>query len=75
LELYRNLGRTSGVRAFEIDDEAIIVQFKDGAKYLYTYGSTGEKAIEKMKLLALKGKGLNSYISRVIRKRFARKIA
>ncbi len=74
MELYKNLRRNSAIRAYEIAEKAIVVQFRNGAKYLYTYQSTGEKAVEMMKELAIQGKGLSSYISRVIRKRYAKKI-
>jgi len=75
MQLYANRGRNSGVIGFELGDDSITVQFKDRSIYLYTYGSTGSFEIEQMKSLALYGQGLNSYIGRIIRKRFARKLA
>ena len=74
MEHYKNLGGNSGVKAYEIGDDSITVQFKDGAIYLYTNGSAGSSAIEKMKALAVSGSGLNSFISSTVKKGYARKI-
>ena len=73
MERYKNLGGDSGVAAFEYGDDYIRVQFSDGAVYLYTYGSTGSRAIEEMKVLADRSEGLNAYINTRVRKRYARK--
>lgn len=54
--------KTSGVIAFEIRTDAILVQFHDHT-YLYTYKSAGKAAIERMKKYALAQKGLSTYIS------------
>jgi hypothetical protein len=59
---YRNLGGDSNVRAFEIGSDSITVQFGDGSFYLYTYRSAGQGNIEQMKVLAMAGRGLNSFI-------------
>lgn len=74
MERYRNLGGNSGVAAYEIGDDCITVQFRDGSLYLYNYQSTGISDIEQMKTLALAGQGLNSFISRVVKKRYASKL-
>jgi hypothetical protein len=74
MERYQNLGGDSGIVAYEIGDDFIKVQFHDGPVYLYTYESTGQAAIEHMKELARAGHGLNSYISRVVRKQYAAKL-
>jgi len=70
---YQNLGGDSGVIAYEIGDDFIEVQFKDGWIYLYTYMSTGRGDVETMKRLAAAGQGLNSFISTTVKKRFASK--
>ena len=57
-------GKDSGVAAFKNGTDYIVVQFKSGQIYKYTYGSAGAEAIEKMKQLALDNKGLSSFISR-----------
>lgn len=70
---YRNLGGDSGVAAYEITNDSIDVQFKDRWVYLYTVQSAGKANIEQMKMLAIDGRGLNSFINRVVRKRYASK--
>ena len=74
MERYQNLGGASGIVAYEVGDDFIKVQFRDGAVYLYTDQSAGHAAIEHMKELARAGHGLNSYISRVVRKQYAAKL-
>ena len=71
---YKNLSTNSGVSEYEIQDEGIIVRFKTGSTYLYTYGSTKQNNIETMKKLAISGKGLSSFISKVIKKSYASKL-
>lgn len=73
MTIYKNLGGDSGVAAFEIAETSIEVQFKDGATYLYNYQSTGRDDVEHMKKLAVGGVGLNSFIGKHVRKRFASK--
>ena len=68
MERYKNLGGDSAVVAYEIADNSIKVQFRDGSLYLYNYQSAGADNIEHMKGLAIAGQGLNSFISRVVSK-------
>lgn len=70
---YMNLGGNSGVRAYEFGDSYIRVQFHDWLIYEYTNQSAGVANVEQMKRLAVAGRGLNSYISRVVRKGYASK--
>ncbi len=76
MEKYKNLSGKSEVNTFEIDseDDAITVKFKTDGTYVYNYQSTGASNIEKMKTLALKGKGLNSFISRFVKQRYAKRL-
>ena len=71
MEQYKNLGGDSGVSFYEINTESITVQFSTGATYQYTYQSAGNQNIEEMKTLAKRGEGLNSFINRVVRKKYA----
>ena len=71
---YLNRGGNSGVAFYSIESDSITVQFKDGSVYLYNYSSTSISGVEHMKQLARNGVGLNSYISRVVKKRYARKL-
>ena len=65
MQRYQNLGGRSGVVAYKIGDDYIVVQFSKGKStfYSYTYTSAGQAAIETMKQLAEQGRGLGSYIS------------
>jgi hypothetical protein len=63
----------SGVVAYEIERDAIVVQFTKGT-YRYTYAKPGQFEVEKMKRLAAAGKGLATYISRFVGERYADKI-
>jgi hypothetical protein len=74
MQYYSNLGGNSGVYAYEIASSHIKVQFRDGSIYLYSYITPGNSEVERMKSLALAGRGLNSYISTYIKKRYAAKL-
>jgi len=74
MERYENLSGDSGVAAYEIGDESVKVEFRDGHIYLYTYQSAGRENIERMKDLALAGRGLNTFISKFVRKRYASRL-
>lgn len=71
---YKNLSTDSGVTAYEIRDDSIVVEFKSGDKYLYSYHTPGKDAVEAMKVLASKGIGLSTYISKAIRGRYEQKL-
>lgn len=64
MQPYKNLGGNSNVKAFDIGDNYIDVEFNGGDIYRYSYKSAGRNKIEQMKKLALEGYGLNSYIMR-----------
>jgi hypothetical protein len=74
VERYKNIGGDSGVAAYEIGQESITVQFKDGSVYLYNNQSAGNANIAEMQRLAVAGHGLNSFIIRVVRKGYAQKM-
>ena len=74
MEHYRNLNGDSGVSAYEIGGDFIKVEFKDGSLYLYNYEKTDQQNVEYMKTLAISGSGLNSFISRTVRKAYAAKL-
>jgi hypothetical protein len=73
MERYSDIDRDSGVVAYEIGPDFIRVKFSDGAIYLYNNLSAGSHHIERMKLLAQRGDGLNAYINDYVRKAYARK--
>jgi hypothetical protein len=72
---YRNLGGNSNVVAYEANEDSIHVVFKSGAcrNYLYNSVRPGNAVVERMKLLAAQGQGLNSYISTVVKNNFSSK--
>jgi len=65
MQRYRNLGGDSNVHSFEIGVEYILVKFSGTFRvYKYSYWKAGRIHVEQMKLLAINGRGLNSYINR-----------
>lgn len=74
MQRYGNHSRESGVVAYDIDAGQIIVQFRNGERYLYTEDSAGAANIAKMQELARAGRGLSSFISQHVHDRYARKI-
>ena len=70
---YKNLSEESGVKAYEIQDEGIRVQFLSDDIYYYSNDIPGKKHVDEMKRLAEKGRGLATYISQHIRKNFEHK--
>jgi hypothetical protein len=73
MERYRNLSGNSGVKAYEIGSDYIRVQFSGGTVYTYTYASAGSHNIETMKMLAIGGQGLGTFINRNVRGRYTAK--
>ncbi len=73
MERYANKSGQSGVAEFELAPDSITVLFKDGSYYPYTAASAGIQNVLTMHALAKAGSGLNSYIMRSTRKRYARK--
>jgi len=62
MERYRNWA--SGVKAYQIGIDYILVKFDSFKTYKYSYKKAGQFKVEKMKMLAVRGKGLNSFINR-----------
>ncbi|WP_437596870.1 hypothetical protein WMF28_30275 [Sorangium sp. So ce590] len=72
--LYQNLGGDSGVSTCKIEEESIEVTFKRGGTYLYTFDDTGRENVERMKILACAGQGLNAFINAHVKKLYAEKL-
>ena len=70
---YTNKGGKSGIESYEIGEDFIKVKFSDGNIYTYDNAVTGEENIKTMKELAESGNGLNSFISKTVRKNYASK--
>jgi hypothetical protein len=73
MERYKEISGDAGVYAFSAGKDHIKVQFKDRSVYLYNYAVTGKAAVEEMKRLAAKGKGLTTFINQQVRERYASK--
>ncbi|HAV36845.1 MAG TPA: hypothetical protein DCX52_10895 [Massilia sp.] len=74
MQRYKNRSGESGVVAYDIAERSITVEFRDGDRYLYTDQSAGADNITEMQRLATLGSGLSTYISQVVRDRYARKL-
>jgi hypothetical protein len=61
---YQNLAGNSGIQAYEIRRNAIVIRFNGGATYLYDYDTPGRIHVDEMKRLAIGGRGLSTYIAR-----------
>jgi hypothetical protein len=71
---YKNLGGASKVTKFHIAKDAMTVRYADNTVYLYTNQSADPANISKMKVLALAGKGLGTFIDANVKDRFSRKV-
>lgn len=72
---YKNLNGDSNVVSYEIAENSIHVVFRSGAyrNYLYDHSRPGKGMVDRMKALAVEGRGLNSYVGTTVRKSYARK--
>ncbi|MDI9863036.1 hypothetical protein QM480_01765 [Flectobacillus sp. DC10W] len=57
-------GKKSGVIAYEVGNDFIIVKFNTGKIYKYTNSSAGKHHIDNMIALALNSCGLSTYITK-----------
>lgn len=74
MQRYKNRSGESGVVAYDIDKRSITVEFTGGTRYVYTDQSAGADNITEMQRLATQGSGLSTYISQIVRERYARKL-
>lgn len=74
MKKYRNLSKKSDIVFYEESPRAIIVEWADGGKYLYDYTRPGKSHVEQMKVLAKKGRDLNTYINQHVRKNYRTKL-
>ena len=71
---YKNHTGNSGILAYEIGDDWIIILFQGRGKYLYTHHSNGRTHIEAMKKLAQQGAGLATYVNKYVRDKYEEKL-
>lgn len=63
MEEYRNRSGKSKVQSYEIGVDHITILFRNAPeKYTFSYQSAGTAHVDKMKVLAKNGLGLNGYI-------------
>ncbi len=74
MQRYGNRSGHSGVVAYEIGPGRISVEFVEGSVYLYDARKPGAVAVAEMQRLARAGQGLSTYISRVVKDRYARRL-
>ena len=71
---YANLNGNSGILNTLIAPDYIDVEFKGSNVYRYTENSVGSENLTIMKNLAMNGSGLNGFINKVVRYRYAKKL-
>jgi hypothetical protein len=74
MQPYRDRSGRSGVAAYEILEDGIVVAFKGGGTYRYDIRHPGRVAVAVMKRLAVEGRGLSTYITRNVRDDYAEKL-
>ena len=67
MERYSNRRGNSPITYFQIENDRIIVQFKEGKSYTYSHFKAGRHHVEQMKSLARAGSGLCAYINQNVR--------
>jgi hypothetical protein len=67
MERYLNQSGNSPIIGYQIENERIIIWFKGGKSYSYSYRKAGRNHVETMKYLARNGSGLSAYITRNVR--------
>lgn len=67
MERYANRSGNSPITHYQMGDDNIIVWFKGGKSYSYSYQKAGRSHVETMKSLARNGSGLSAYITKKVR--------
>lgn len=67
-------GSDSGVSAYQVGKDFIIVQFKSGDRYRYDHATPGRQHVDAMKGRAASGHGLATYISQQVGANYAEKL-
>jgi hypothetical protein len=64
MQRYLDLSGNSGVTHYAIGADYVVVKFRgEQEPYRYSYARAGKEHIERMKALAIAGRGLATYIS------------
>jgi hypothetical protein len=59
--------KSGGVDSYELRENGIILKFKDGKTYVYSYKRPGKIHVDNMKRLAKGGSGLTTYVNKYVR--------
>ena len=74
MERYKNLSRQSGVTHYELGDDYIRLRFINGSEYIYNDSLPGGDVVDVMKELAVRGRGLSTFVAQEVRERYYRKV-
>lgn len=75
MQPYRDSGGDSGIAAYTLGKEFIVIRFTRGGTYRYDATAPGAKHVRAMQRLARAGQGLNTYINQHVRENYAAKLA
>ena len=71
MQTYANLNGKSGIKKYSITPTAVKIKFiKNSGVYVYNYDKPGKGHVERIKTLALAGKGLSKYINQSIKRNY-----
>jgi len=73
MQRYANHSGNSSIVAYQLGPTSITVKFAGDRFYMYTYESAGAENVERMKELAVSGRGLSSFISTKVRDDYEQK--
>ncbi len=71
MEAYKNLSGESGITAFKMNQTSCVIYYDDGSAYEYDETSTGTKNLAAIKVLAIKGRGLHTFIERFVKDNYS----
>jgi len=74
MKKYKNVSGKSTVTMFELAKDVVTIRFASQEVYRFSNQSAGSENISKMKILALAGKGLGTFIENNVKEKFARKV-
>ncbi|HKX84017.1 MAG TPA: hypothetical protein VJL58_07355 [Pyrinomonadaceae bacterium] len=73
MNTYKNLSERSGIDAYEVGTSFIKIRFKGSSNiYVYDASSPGLVHVERMKKLAVVGRGLATYVNQNVKREFSR---
>jgi len=66
MKIYQNLSGKSTITFYEIGQQRIVVQYKNGSAHLYNQATSESLNFDIMKDLAQTGLGLHTFITRFV---------